>query len=314
MIEICYNDSRGMYMSGNSIIEELENARKKVVRKYFLGFLICLLFNVFIFLCFSADFYLSFLSINIFVSLSFIVFFPRGAEKKFKKLYKEKIVLGCFQESFDDVFYDAKIGISENTIASTGMMRTGDVFRSSDYLKAKYKNIPFECSDVDIEDISRDSDGDTTYTTIFKGQWYIFKFNKSFKSNFEVCSKCFGANRRGGLFGIDGFQKIELEDVDFHKRFRVYAKDELDVFYVLTPHMIERIKKLDSSISGELLFCFCGDYLHVGLYNNKDLYEHSVFSEIKLEESRKKVLSELDLIIQFVETLQLDDTLFQNVK
>lgn len=82
-------------------------------------------------------------------------------------------------------------GISYEQIASTQMMNMGDRFYSNDYFKAKYKNINFESSDVHIQEEHTDSDGDTTYVTIFRAQWFVFDFNKPFKANTQVCAKNF---------------------------------------------------------------------------------------------------------------------------
>ncbi len=293
------------------ILEKIENARKKAVR----NFLILTSFFVVVFFvilaCGSGSSYglvpIGFVLATVIVSVKYAY-----DSNNFNKLYKDNIVFPCLQSSFTDVEYNPNKGISRSLIRDTKMMSTGDCFNSSDYLKAKYKDISFECSDVHIQTKSTDSDGDTTYTTIFKGQWYIFDFNKSFKSDIEVCEKRFGSNLTGNIFSSNKLKKVELEDIDFHKNFKVYAKDEIDAFYILTPSMIERIKKLNEEISGKFLFCFCDNKLHVGLYNNKDLYEHSIFSKVDLEKAKEKVLGELFVIIKFVDTLKLDNSLFKS--
>ena len=72
------------------------------------------------------------------------------------------------------------------------MMDTGDIYSSNDYVEGKYKGILFRQSDVHIQNESTDSDGNTTYTTVFRGRWMIFDFNKPFKANVEVAQKNFG--------------------------------------------------------------------------------------------------------------------------
>lgn len=128
-------------------------------------------------------------------------------------------------------------GISYEQIASTQMMNMGDRFCSNDYFKAKYKNINFESSDVHIQEEHTDSDGDTIYVTIFRGQWFVFDFNKPFKANIQVCAKNFSNARRGSLFSKTKYNKVDMEDIEFNKEFRVYAQNELDAFYVLTKMM-----------------------------------------------------------------------------
>lgn len=295
-------------IGNENILDMLENARKKTVRNFFLMVivLIFLLFLVASSEVLSGGVVFVFLPGVIIIGIKYAY-----DSQKFNKIYKDKIVLPCLQSTFTDVEYSSNTGIARSTIAGTGMMYTGDHFSSSDYVKAKYKDINFECSDVHIETVSTDSEGHTTYTTVFKGQWYIFDFNKSFKSDIEVCEKWFGNNRKGSIFDTEKFKKVELEDVEFHKDFKVYARNEIDAFYVLTPQMIQRIKELNNNVGGKFLFCFCDNKLHIGLYNNKDLYEHSIFSKVDLEKAKSKVLGELLVIIKFVDTLKLDDSLFK---
>ena len=122
------------------------------------------------------------------------------------------------------------------------MMNTRDKYHSNDYISAKYKEINFECADVHIEEEYRDSDGDTSYTTIFKGQWFIFDFNKNFKANIQICEKSFRGTKRGVFFSNEVYEKVKMEDVDFNSMFKIYAENELDAFYILTPNMMEKIK------------------------------------------------------------------------
>ncbi len=101
----------------------------------------------------------------------------------------------------------------------------GDYFYSNDYVKATYKDVGFEQSDVKIEDEYTDSDGDTHRSIIFLGKWMIFDFNKSFKADIQVCDKGFTNSKLGGLFSGKNFLDIKLEDVEFNKMFRIHAEN-----------------------------------------------------------------------------------------
>ena len=193
----------------------------------------------------------------------------------------------------------------------------GDIYESNDYVKGKYKDINFEASDIHIQDRYTDSDGNTHYTTLFRGQWFIFDFNKTFKADLQVCQKSFNNARHGkGIFGLfepkdEKFQKVELEDIDFNKKFNVFAQSPVEAFYVLTPNTMEKIKTLDNQIKGSLLFCFINNKLHVGIASNKDLFEVSPYKKVDIEKAEQSVLAEMNEITQFVDVLNLDNTLFR---
>ena len=69
----------------------------------------------------------------------------------------------------------------------------------------------------------------------------IFDFNKNFKSNVQVISNDF---IKRSLPHIKNNKKVKLEDIEFNKMFKIYSEIEHDAFYILTPHFMEKIKKL----------------------------------------------------------------------
>ena len=74
---------------------------------------------------------------------------------------------------------------------------------------------------------------------------------------------------------------------------------------------MENIKKINNKISGHLLFCFIDSKLHIGLYNNKDTFEASIFSKVNEEQAKEKVTAEVNNILDFINILNLDNTLFK---
>lgn len=290
------------------MIEELERVRKKARNKILIFIIIIVIIAIPVFIIFN---FLSFFVVFIGIFISYFV--TRNDCKAFYDMYKQEIVLTTFNKICTNVNFDVNNGIPYNVIASTEMMRMGDRYSSNDHITGMYKNINFEMADVHIEEESTDSDGDTTYYTIFKGQWYIFDFNKPFKANIQVCEKSFRNAKRKNLFvkKEEKFKKVELEDINFNKNFKVYAQNEFDAFYVLTPNTMEKIKEVNNKVKGHLLLCFIDNKLHIGLYNNKDLFEASVFKKVDLEKATKKTMEEISIITNFVDILSLDNDLFK---
>ena len=290
--------------------EELEILRKKALRKQ----LICI--GLFILLAiligvFSRVYTLIFGFFVIGIVLS--TFITNKDIKAFKTKYKDGVVLESLNKICTDVKFDMNKGMDKSIIAGTNMMDMGDVYHSNDLVEGKYKNINFEMSDIHIERESTDSDGNTHYYTIFRGQWYIFDFNKTFKANVQVCSKNFNTAKRGSLFSKkeEKYKKVELEDIDFNKNYKVYAQNELDAFYILTPNTMEKIKTVTNEIKGSLLFCFIDNKLHIALNNHKDFFEASLFKKVDLEKAMEKTNGEIKVITNFVDILSLDNDLFK---
>lgn len=291
-----------------SELDKLEELRKKIIKKNTIGIIIAVLIGIG--LIYSTN-QLGFIVVAFVIGIILKALLTSKDRKEFNEIYKRIVVLSSFQKMFTDIEYKPKIGIDYETIASTQMMNMGDRYHSNDYVKAKYKNINFESADVHIEEKHTDEDGHTTYVTIFRGQWFIFDFNKRFKANIQVCAKNFYNARRGGLFSKMKYNKVSMEDMEFNKEFKVYAQNELDAFYVLTPNCMEKIKELKNKTNGRLLLCFIDNRLHVGLHNNKDLFEANILKKINLEEEQNKTLNEMKIITEFVDTLDLDNDLFR---
>ena len=237
---------------------------------------------------------------------------------QYKKMFKDKFVLKSLENIFTDLVYEPNRGMPYQTIAETKMMYMGDRYHSEDYICAKYKDIKFEQADVHIEEeeTTTDSDGNTTttYVTIFRGRWMIFDFNKNFKANVQISQKGFGNSRVNRIFGKkeERFKKVSMESESFNKKFNIYAQSEHEAFYIITPSLMERIERLEEKNKGKMLFCFVDNRLHVGIYDNKDSFEPgSVFKKIDEEQVIKRISGDIETITQFVDELNLDNTLFK---
>lgn len=289
--------------------EELELLRQRAVRKITVTSLIVIVISVVV-----SEFLSSYELMFHLLFIGFLVVTPlvsHNSVKRFKDAYKKNIILELFKTLFTEIKYLPDRGIARHILDETNMINTGDKFYSEDYIVAKYKNVSFEFSDVKIEEEYRDSDGDKHSVTIFKGQWYIFDFNKRFKADLQVCEKGFRNAKRGSLFSPKKFNKVQLEDIEFNKEFNVFAQNTLDAFYVLTPSIMEKIKELNNKVYGKLLFCFVNNKLHVGLHSGKNLFEPKLYKKIDIEKNHAKAIEEIKTITHFVDILDLDNDLFR---
>lgn len=292
-------------------IEELETLRKKARNTILIG-VICGLVLTAVSLVFKSPF-VSFAIIVLTIIITAIL--SSKSTREFSLAFKNAFVLTSLKSVFSDLVYEPEKGLNESVISSTGMMYMGDRYSSNDYISGKYKNINVVQADVHIEEEEEttDSEGNTTTTwvTIFRGRWMVFDFNKTFKANIQVSQKGFGNSRISNWGAKIKYKKVMMEDQDFNNKFRIYAQDEHDAFYILTPSLMEKIKWLTSNISGKLLFCFVDNKLHIGIQNNKDSFEHGVFTKINEEKVVNEISQDIKLITNFVDELSLDNDLFR---
>ena len=253
----------------------------------------------------------------VFTSLTYFVlnFFLYKKERiNYKKAYKGYFVEQNMKKIFTDLKYDHELGIPSTVPASTGMMRTGDRYYSNDFTAGKYHDVGFSQADVTVQEEHTDSDGDSYYVTIFKGRWMVFEFPKKFAYRIEVVQKGFHAKivPKTGPNGRK-FEKQRIESTTFHKKFKIYAEDGFETFYVLDPALIDHIETLSDNCKGKLLLCFVDNKLHVGLHDNKDAFEPpSPLKKIDEQKETEKINRELKTITNFVDYLKLDKKIFTN--
>lgn len=292
-------------------IESLENLRKETVRKcnknnmiFAFIIVIILLILFLIFKVFDVRF----------LFLIFVVYIPFGimnekVKSEYKNTFMKSLLPIAVKNILTDVQVDVNNGIPSYVIQETHSMSTGDRYHSSNFVSGKYKDIKVMMSDVHIQDEHEDSEGHTSYVTIFLGQWMIFDFNKNFKSNVQIWEKkVFGGISRRWKSSL---KKVELEDIEFNKKFKVLSENELDAFYIITPKLMERVKAVEAAINGTIMLVFYNNQLHVAVYNNKTTFNVNIHKTINFEEFARESLKDLDAIIKFVDILELDNDLFK---
>lgn len=248
------------------------------------------------------------------IAYIFTVVFTRKDKSKYVDAYKSYFVDNSLKNLFTDLNYIHTSGFSSAVLSNTGMMRTGDVYRSNDYISGKYKDVMFSQADAQIQDEYTDSDGNTHYVTIFKGRWMVFEFPKKFASQMEIVQKGF----RGNLVPRNSqngkrIAKSDTESITFNKMFNVYAEDGFEMFYILTPDIIQRIEDIASNGKRKILLCFTDNKLHVGLNDNKDAFEPpSARKPLDEKTELEKVQADIKPITEFIDTLKLDKKLFKN--
>lgn len=305
--------------------EELNKMQTKILKKnkicnYTLGILLLLILFITLIIVINKRITFVFIIFIIFIEIIFgiammiiIKNIINGKDiKKFNKEYKNIYVLNFLKQNFENIIYKPEEGISKKEIKKYNTLNLGDKFTSNDYICGTYKNVKFEQSDIHIQEKYEEEDKDgnkiITWETIFEGRYMIFDFNKNFKSNVQVISDDF---IKRSLPHIKNNKKVKLEDIEFNKMFKIYSEIEHDAFYILTPHFMEKIKKLYKELDAPIKLTFMENKLHVAVNNGEDSFEYNVLNPINEEEIEQDIIKDIKLITDFVNELNLDNNLFK---
>ena len=219
--------------------------------------------------------------------------------KVYTESYKKNVVSGILRGCgyISDVIYSADEGISCETVAGTGMMNMASTFDSQDLVCGTYKEIEFEQSDVDIQEAWHDSDGTTSYSSIFKGRWISLKGRDDLDGRVQICAKKFRAENKKAL------PKRETGSEEFDKAFKVYADSEADVQKLLDLNMQRSLMRLKEKLGAPLMLMYVGDRLHIAVNDFMDSFEVNVRGKLDYESEKKRLLNEMSVTTKVIDEL-----------
>lgn len=189
--------------------------------------------------------------------ISLIIYQIRAGsvKKQYCTNYKNTVVPALLSLIDSQLEFNPEGGIPSNEFSYAELFKTSpDRYSTEDLIFGYYGKTALRLAEVHAEDrrTTTDSKGRTrtTYVTIFKGLLLIADFNKHFQGRTFVfpdkAEKLFGGVGRffQKLGGRKETDLIQLENVEFEKRFAVYATDEIEARYILSTSLMERLVEM----------------------------------------------------------------------
>ena len=226
-----------------------------------------------------------------------------------KQTLGSNVINSVLGEVFETVEYNPFGKVSSVSDAGMVFPFRYDKLRGSDYIKATYRGLNIELSDIELihTEEREDAEGHTESSeeTVFQGQWLICDFGKELSGEVHISGK--SKKHHGG--SIKG--NVKMENEQFNKQFSVNAQDPQEAYYILTPHMMEYILSMSEKSGGTVYMSFLrGGKLHVAVQTGRDFFELGSDS-VDIESLRNKFLKELHWFTSIIDELQLADTLYK---
>ena len=260
----------------------------------------CFLLGMLFMMSFSTGgVFLSFIGIIVLIISSVTV------GKKFTSLYKELVCKDVIAKIFDVKEYRPKDGFEKDFVRNTYLIPVGNRYSSDDYLSGSYRGVEFERCDVCMQNVTNNGKTTTT-TTYFEGSWTVFTFPKKISSYLMIREKEFlSGGRPGGIFSnAPRTDKVLFEDIHFNEKFEVYAEDEHDAFYVITPQFMECIKELEYKFDGRMIVGIMNQKVHILFDTRSNALEPSMLRKVT-ENDFALVENEMYKIIEIMKSLEL---------
>ncbi len=245
----------------------------------------------------------------IIIALIFAVagmYFRDKAKRNAKNNAAFQLVQSALGEVFTNVEYAPEQRLHESYIKETEFFQY-DTITGSDYVKATYKDVNVEMSDITLhkKEIRRSKDDiSEKEVMIFKGLWMICDFHKKLSTELALIER----KGLGKKLSIGG---IKTESETFNKRFYIKSQSPHEAFYILTPHMMEYIIAMDEKADGYTYMYFLREgKVHIAINSRRDSFEMNSLNTNAVE-LRERFKSELSYITELIDELRLVDTLFE---
>jgi len=241
--------------------------------------------------------------------------------RKYRLNFKNNIVLKITAFVDENLVYTPDGFVSREEFTNSGIFQKYcNSFTGEDHFKGKIGKTAIEFSEVVGRHKTTTGTGSKRkeqYTTIFKGVFFVADFNKDFNGYTLVLPDT--AEKMLGKFGqnLQAFSSkgelIKLEDPEFEKEFCVYASDQVEARYILSPSLMQRIVEFKRKWDTKVYLSFRDSKVYIAIKMNKNLFETRLFKSIVDYQFMEENVRFLILLTGIVEDLNLNTRIWTKV-
>ncbi len=244
------------------------------------------------------------------VGIALSLFGQKLVVSGFRKRFKSEVIKDLFQVLIKDCVYrpDDKINVT-NFKDSQLVISAFNEFHGEDFVSGKIGDMKVEFSEIHAIHARTDSKGRKQETTIFSGLFYVFTLNVDLKQNTLIlkdqAESLLGRNL--GRFiqkksSRPGYELVQLESVEFEKKFVVYSNDQIKSRVLLKPTVLENLISFKKKFREPIEVSIRGNKLYVGIQTTKNHFEPKLLGEV----INFKEIREIYDLVQLVRDLQED--------
>jgi len=176
------------------------------------------------------------------------------------------------------------------------------VDRSSfeDTLSGQAHGTSFHSVEAKLENETRDSEGKTSWKTVFQGQLMTLDFPTTTFGRTIVL-------RDQGWFNPKkqaDMKRVGLVDPVFEKIFEAYGTDQVEARVILDPAFMQKMVDLENAVSGKnIRFGFDAGKLYIAVETKNQYEAGSMFKSLTTPDRTQKILDEVAAVFDIVDTL-----------
>lgn len=251
------------------------------------------------------------------VAIAIVIAFAVWQHRKLSKTYKTIVVRRVVGALGQDLAYSADSRFTKQDFLAMDLFnRRAEQWRAEDEICGRKNVVSY--SILEAKATRTEGSGKNRRTvTIFKGVIVRLDFNKHFQGHTVVIPHSEG-QILGGLFGESssrGRKEIcRMDNVEFENAFSVYATDQQEARYILTPKLMDLIMGARVRINDGVRMSFHDNSVFMTLPGQGDRFELSLFGRPVTPEG---IVGELAAVVRLaedlVDTLDLETRIWTRV-
>lgn len=170
---------------------------------------------------------------------------------------------------------------------------------TEDLIEGDIRGVHFVSSDVFLKP------GFLSNKNTVLGRFFEFEFSRPFASDVILL-------RNGSGNPFANAKEVKLDNDRFNLHFNAYSINPNDAFYILTPHLMEKLIELNIAYNHSIRFSFSENKLFVVYASGLDTFDVKNVDEIS-DVDIEKGINAINDIIEFVEFLKLDKNIFTSM-
>ncbi|MCZ6135331.1 DUF3137 domain-containing protein [Campylobacter ureolyticus] len=255
---------------------------------------------------------------------------------RYLKNYKRLVSLE-FRQNFKEFYlkpfiekkgfkYEMKRHIKADIIKHCGLFPMFNDEGGNDLISGKINGVKFKFSDIILQDYIEPPEVEGKISMFYYSLSYLF-YSKNFRY------EDWRLHKYTGLFFVADFnktitsntyimsnkapksdkklQKILTDNYEFNKNFKIYTDDIINAMYILSPALMESIIKIKNRFKVPINLSFLGSKIYIAINTDKDNFEPNLNQNLITKNPAKKILNDLNTILQIVEILSLNKNIFK---
>ena len=174
-----------------------------------------------------------------------------------------------------------------------------DKYSGNDLIFGQIEGVRVKFSDVEAISIKEDLYRNKTHRVLFAGLLFVADFPKRLKAVTQICSGTDDFTDYGG-------KRARMDDAEFERYFRVYATDQIEARYALTPSLMENLKLLKMRFHRPINIVLTGDKICMAIRTGRDNFEPDLRRPLVGKGANRFYKDEIGGFLRIVEELRLN--------